>query len=351
MARSNHTGFTLIELALSMVFVGILSLSIALIISDTVASYKRGLTLNQINTVGMDLVDDFRTAVQNSASRAATKDCVRYYSSNSDAYLSNGSMNPNGAMARCINDNAYNFTYWVKKANVKLNGTSIGTVPIYGAFCTGTYSYIWNSGYFETEDAEFDGKNGGWAKLVYSMNGSYRIFYRSSLGQEGYATISNVNSAPAITTNDRPFRLLKVRDDYRGVCAGVIRNKNNNSSTFSTAYTIYNGNLNSIVGFDNKFNMTDYSSVTEEPEDIIVTDKTYDLALYNLFVARPAVSSTENNTFYSASFVLGTIGGGINVLAKGKSCATPNDYENNENFDYCAINKFSFSVQVGGEGS
>ena len=351
MKKAYRQGFTLIELALSMVFVGILSLSIALIISDTIASYKRGLTLNQINTIGMDITDDFRTAVQNSAARAATRDCVRYYSSNSNTYLSPGSVNPSSAMQACINDNAYNFIYWVKKANVRLGGQSIGEVPIYGAFCTGTYSYIWNSGYFDTPEAEFDGKDGGWAKLVYNANGSLRIFYRSSSNNTGYASISNVNASPAITKNDRPFRLLKVRDEYRGVCAGVFRNRNNSSGTFSTSYSVYNGNLNAISSFNGRFNMTDYSSVSEEPVDLILSDKSYDLSLYNLFVARPAVSSTENNTFYSASFILGTVGGGINILAKGKSCAAPNDYAENENFDYCAINKFNFSVQVGGEGS
>ena len=67
MNKTVKTGFTMIELSLSLVFVGILSIMMVLIISDTVASYRRGVTLNRINTVGMDLVDDMRSAVQNSS--------------------------------------------------------------------------------------------------------------------------------------------------------------------------------------------------------------------------------------------------------------------------------------------
>ena len=51
-------GFTLVELSLSIAFIAILSITVALIINDAISTYRRGLTLNQINTVGMDLVDD-----------------------------------------------------------------------------------------------------------------------------------------------------------------------------------------------------------------------------------------------------------------------------------------------------
>ena len=63
----SRRGFTLVELSLSLVFISILSLTIVLMINNAVESYQRGVTLNQINTVGMDLVDDIRTAVQNSS--------------------------------------------------------------------------------------------------------------------------------------------------------------------------------------------------------------------------------------------------------------------------------------------
>ena len=68
-------GFTLVELSLSLAFIGILSITIVLIINNAIATYRRGLTLNQINTVGMDLVDDIRTAVQNSPAKDVEDVC------------------------------------------------------------------------------------------------------------------------------------------------------------------------------------------------------------------------------------------------------------------------------------
>ncbi|MBQ3445297.1 prepilin-type N-terminal cleavage/methylation domain-containing protein [Candidatus Saccharibacteria bacterium] len=350
--KAYRAGFTLVELSISMVFVGILSVAIALIISDTIGSYKRGLTLNQINTTGMDVVDDLRTSVQNSSALAVTNDCTKYYATNAGTYDGNGNVTNNSALQKCWNDNGYNFVYWEKRSDVRLkrsDGTydNLGSIPIYGAFCTGTYSYIWNSGYFETPEAEFSEKNGGWAKLVYRYGSNLRLYYRSALNESGSAPINNVNGNVTISSDDRPFRLLKIQDTYRGVCAGVTRNTNNSRSSFDTAYVAQGGNLPS--DFNGKFNMTDYGAVVEEPVDVIITDKTYDLTLYNLYVPRPEISSTQKNTFYAVSFILGTVGGGININAHGKSCAPPNDYKNNENFDYCAINKFSFAVQVGGE--
>ena len=74
------------------------------------------------------------------------------------------------------------------------------------------------------------------------------------------------------------------------------------------------------------------------------------MALYDLLVAKPAVSKENDGALYPISFVLGPIDGGINIIAQGKSCSAPNDYEGN--LDYCAINKFSFAARAtGGENS
>ena len=77
-------------------------------------------------------------------------------------------------------------------------------------------------------------------------------------------------------------------------------------------------------------------------------EKNGGLAIYDLYVSTPAESVAKNNLFYSVSFILGTIQGGINITKSGNFCATPDDY-GIENFDYCAINKFNFAAQaVGG---
>ena len=104
------TGFTLVELSLSLAFIGVLSLTTVLIINNTVLAYRRGLTLNQVNTVGMELVDDIRTTVQNSPAQGCT--------------TLEGSPT---ADTSCL--------YFIENS----------ATPTYGGFCTGQYSYIWQS--------------------------------------------------------------------------------------------------------------------------------------------------------------------------------------------------------------
>ena len=79
--KGNKKGFTLIELSLSIAFIAVLSIAVALIVSNAIATYHRGVLLNQINTTGMELVDDVRGAIQGAQARSVTYDCVNVYSS------------------------------------------------------------------------------------------------------------------------------------------------------------------------------------------------------------------------------------------------------------------------------
>ncbi len=281
-------GFTLVELSLSLVFIAALSLIIALLINSTVSSYRRGLILKQINTVGIDIVDDMRAAIQNSSTKSVTSDCNVVFDSTE-------------AITDCENSGAANFVMIKKNASkIELSaGKTIENVPMIGAFCSGTYSYIWNSGYF------FTVKDKGYPKI------------------EGVTQASFVYSTNKTIEN---FRLLKVRDDDRAVCIAASTSE----------------------PFTNIFDIRDYGEiVSEEPIDLLKTNDV-GLALYDLTVFAPADSTALNSLFYTASFVLGTVQGGINVATSGNFCATPNDYEN-RNFDYCAINKFNFAARATGE--
>lgn len=332
MRKSFRSGFTLVEVALSTAFVGILSIAIVLIINDTVAAYRRGLVLSQVNTTGMDVVDDLRTAVQNSSARSVTNDCTTFYSDRSTI------------REQCEKDGAYNFISVTRYADVTVLNELEKNVPIYGAFCTGTYSYIWNSGYFESSQATFADKN-NWATLKYltgvnepcageeSVNGNVKTCTIKSTTRK--TTFGSVNTG-------KPFRLLKVKDDNRAVCSSVVR-WNGTSKSFIDNYNLpYDGKI------DPNFDITGYGVLEEEPVDLILSDNENDLAIYELLVARPAESTTRFNTFYSVSFILGTIDGGINIRSSGQSCSPPADWAN-ENFDYCAINKFNFAIQANGE--
>ncbi|MBQ2695230.1 type II secretion system protein [Candidatus Saccharibacteria bacterium] len=351
--RTARKGFTLIELALSLVFIGILSVSVVLIINDTTASYRRGMTLNHINTVGMDLVDDLRSAVQNSSSKSVLNECIVFYS--------DGTSN----RTNCENDGGYNFVSLTRVAKVRLeddkmlgfeedaNGVDI---PVYGAFCTGSYSYIWNSGYFEGNknrdadnqyvqyEASGEVQNANPAYLKYSVAPEYS-------GDDGVRYNNGLTKEEFDEGNDEGnfVRLLKIRDDKRAVCASVVRNKNKSGGNdyINNTYDSYNK-----TNLGNEFDITvanGYVTLTEDPVELLLTDVYSDLAMYDLEVSQPAESSTRQNSFYAVSFILGTISGGIDVKAKGQSCNPPSDQKIGY-FDYCAINKFSFAVQANGNG-
>ncbi len=277
--NSSKKGFTLVELSLSIAFIAILSITIALIINDAISTYRRGLTLNQINTTGMDLVDDIRTAVQNSPATPPIDKCGNY-ESGEDNFQKN-----------CEKDSGAKLMNVTKTGEVEGVGED---APLYGAFCTGAYSYIWNSGYL------FLGKSGD--KATYAV-------YEGDKKTEEW--------------ND--FRLLKVEDRQRAVCGSVLPDK-------------YNGEDigNEFKGKDN------------EPVVLLANDGSSPLALYSFTSALPAVDGLNSAAFYSMSFILGTVQGGINVMSMGNFCAAPESFDSAENFDYCAINKFNFAAQANG---
>ena len=328
MKKTFCEGFTLVELALSMAFVGVLSVIIVLVIANTVSSYRRGLTVAQVNTTGIDIVDDMRLAVSNSSSKAVSSYCERVY------------QGENSAKTACENDGAYSFVTIVRKAGVRVLSEDLKSVPIYGAFCTGTYSYIWNSGYYDMEQsgegAAISKEEGGWATLTYMDGNGKKITIVGSLRNNNDFTREDGK----IGDPDRPFRLLKVRDDKRSVCMSVA--KNGDDRTYKTQALIEEE-------FNGVFDISDYGILNEEPEDLILADSDNDLALFSLDVARPAESTTQKNMFYAVSFILGTVKGGVNIMTPGRSCEPPSNYDI-DNFDYCAINKFSFAMQASGNG-
>ena len=81
-------------------------------------------------------------------------------------------------------------------------------------------------------------------------------------------------------------------------------------------------------------------------EVLLANDDANKLVLYDLAVAVPAINNAGNSAFYSVSFILGTVDGGINVMSSGNFCKAPE--ESNSNFNYCAINKFNFAAQANG---
>lgn len=318
--RVKSGGFTLVELSLAMTFIGILSIIVVLLIQNVSASYRRGLTLNQINTVGMDVIDDLKSSVRNSSSDAVDKLCeIEYgYADNSNANWKN-----------CKADHAMAFTYLKKTANVVIDkGTksekTIANMPIYGVICTGTYTYVWNSGYLFTGSTD--------AKVTVDGKSSY-----------------SDKQKLAAKVNSKVYRLAKIYDNEKQICIAAANkyNKSYNSSKYTKSATI-NDSKKLVNSFT--LNLDNEISADESKDPIVeLLTKNSNLVVYDLFISPPAVSLAQGNLFYSGSMILGTMNGGINIAVAGNSCKPPNDTSGYEDLQYCAINKFNFAMEAGGK--
>lgn len=314
-------GFTLVELSLAVGFIALLSLTIALIINDTVATYRRGLTLNQINTTGMDLVDDFRAAIQSSPSRKVTHECEALFGNTREA---------------CENDNARGLVTVQRYANVNIENKEVN-LPVYGAICTGAFSYIWNSGYFFGQNAEDEKiKNVTPAQFTYDFNTGDGVLQRTTIGDKP----------------ENRFRLLKIKDNRRAVCKSVYKSGTDAYGDYATPATFrdtLSGEFDisqpngagpgAIVYYEDGLRESDI-------EILLKDDATNPLAFYDFNIDGPVSNTADEAAFYAVSFVLGTLDGGLNVNAMGNFCQTPSDWDNN--FNYCAINKFNFAAQATG---
>ena len=197
--NSSKKGFTLVELSLSIAFIAILSITIALIINDAISTYRRGLTLNQINTTGMDLVDDIRTAVQNSPATPPIDKCGNY-ESGEDNFQKN-----------CEKDSGAKLMNVTKTGEVEGVGED---APLYGAFCTGAYSYIWNSGYL------FLGKSGD--KATYAVYEGDKAVCRVSEAWYGNGEL-HLEMMDLFDGHKKDIVLTRVKEDEVPLAEGEFR--------------------------------------------------------------------------------------------------------------------------------
>ena len=260
MDKKYEEGFTLIELSFSLIFIGVLSLVVVVLISNAVAAYRRGLILNRVNGTGAEIVEDIRSSLWASSAVGLLGSCDKFENE-----------------ASCIDNKAHEL--------VRMNRGS------YGALCTGSYSYLWNSGDYFKPDA-----TGDYLKIKFNDGHYYN--------------------------NGNPFRFIKLADASRAVCA--------NWAHYSNDETVDPGN--------------ELKWATEEGIIDLLPAAQNDLAIYDLNASQPAINDNGDSVFYSVSFVLGTVSGGEDI--NGTTCKPPKNSGSNSN--YCAINEFSFSAQVGG---
>jgi type II secretory pathway pseudopilin PulG len=257
-------GFTIIELMLAMSFLAVLLITIAILTIRIVSIYQKGLTIRAISSTGRQLIDDFTRSV---------------------------------ATAQIV-DTANRESYFIEKTDnidIDNDGNSEPGVQLFGAFCTGSFSYLWNTGYAINSDEE-----------------SLQATYTYSIG--------------AASTTVTDFRILKISDSERDICSKYTIKKNHNPASPDLR----------------KFTGTDIAplELLDESEDR--------LSIYDMRVLGAISNSITGHSFYASTFTLATLRGGVDIFAQGDYCRDVPDGLNTD-FNYCAINKFNFAMRATGE--
>lgn len=260
-------GFTIIELVLAMGFLTTILVTIAILLIQIMSIYQKGLSLRAVNTMGQQLIDELTRTVGGSPIVS--------------------DINPVPNDSGIVNEQALATAlrrYYVSNTIVEDGRQK----QINGVFCTGSYSYIWNT----PESDPTNSASPNVLTLQYGETGERKI-----------------------------YKMARVVDNTRRICQEA--QGDSPASNF-------------II------NATD-----PEPIELINTDEA-DLYLYD-FTVFPATQNTiTGQTFYSANFILGTMRGGINIMSNGDYCEDLASQEMVSDFSYCAVNKFNFAMRATG---
>ncbi len=296
---NNKKGFTILELSLAVVFLSVLLLTIAWLTIHITSTYEKGLTMKAINSSGKEIIDDIQRSIASAPARTVSSLCAQKYTYHTDPYY------------KCVSDKARKFSYQQRYSVVHIKATNKDKIlPVSGAFCTGRYSYIWNT--------------------AYSLN-----------------TTDYSNAPRASYNGNNNFRLLKVTDYSRTICSQHLHSN----------YYLYDGGSNYTYAGDNLVNRdgeVEHISVYDNNDANLFTNvdllssSENDIALYDLVVFAPTIHDYTSAGFFSGTFILATLRGGVDITSSGNFCTDPPDNLNTD-FTYCAINKFNFAARAAGE--
>ena len=284
----HRTGFTLVETALAMSFIAVLLISVFAIMNRMTVIYQKTLTIRSVNAAGREIMDD----ISRFAGASTLPNRKAMCNGLSGEYFTN-----------CVNDSGYKYVYHqFYSNNFEVNGRyPDAELPTSGVFCTGRYTYLWNTGYVlnpENKTAE-----------------NYRATLKYTVGSDS-----------EVSTSD--FKLLRVIDVGSKICASNL-----------------NGNTYDITRAANDVS---YSISLSEPPVELLDSSESQLALYDFKVFRPARHYVSGHAFYSGTFILATLQGDVDITASGDYCTSPPEGYMGE-FTYCAINKFNFATRATGE--
>ena len=299
--------FTIIELMLAMAFIGTMMMGIATLIMQITSIYQKGLSIRSVNSVGREIVSDLNKTIN--ASRV------------------NVDINPSGNSIDLDAIRAARAQYFL---DITKDSKQRG-----GVFCTGSYSYVWNT----SENIHIVRDNGG------TDNG----YISSGI----YGTLAKADVF-VIKTKDNKYRVPKLArfaDKNRDACYSKI------PTSSSDKVPVISSGENGTMKADGRtaFNL---EAIGINDKDVIelISDSESDLVLYEFTVLPATQNFTTKQIFYPGTFILATYRGGVNILANGDFCQGSSNYDNTidseftkNDFDYCAVNKFNFTGRATGE--
>ncbi len=279
--KETKKAFTIVEISLAMTFLAVLLVAIATLIMRITGIYQKGLTLRSINSAGTEIIEDMTRTV------------------GAASYLldvNNSVVGDNGAVKyEDENNNVDKYYYAYTNRGQQYSGGKFVNAQLYGVFCTGSYSYVWNTAQTLRQDT-FKG-------LTVSVGGE----------------------------NKHP-KFAKIYDPEQASCRG-----DNSVATQGQAH----GASGATISLANESYYTD-----------LIGEDELDISMYEFNVTPVTQSSITKQSFVSANFILATTKGGVNINSNGDFCrGEGHEYSeeyNNSDFNYCAVNKFSFSVRTGG---
>lgn len=293
---NSKSGFTIIELMLTMSFVAVLLITIAIVTTNIVSIYQKGMTLKAVNSVGRGLIDELTSAINLAPSVDTTSLC--------------NSLAPNNVEG-CINDQAFKYVY---QSVQNSDGEQLG-----GIFCTGNYSYLWNTFYSETS-----GQSSGRLKLV-------------------YRDLSNNKQEIS------DFRLIRIEDKTHRACSSVVNS--NYESTLSQTDII------DVQTLAHSSESAPLWNRISEPKSDFLNEFDLDLTLYELTIFHLSQDSVTLRSYLSGTFILATLRGNVDIMRSGDYCSVNTTNAGGEDsgshdlgseFNYCAINKFNFAARTAG---
>ncbi len=317
--KAERSGFTMIEFSLVIAFIAALLIAVAVITASIMQLYQKGLTLKAVNSVGRGLVEEFTGSINEAPAVDTTSLC--------NSYMSNDT-----AKEDCKNDHAYKFVYQQflgQRATPGELGANEGadntaTVQLGGVFCTGKYSYIWNTYYGQD--------SGQTLSLLYN---------------DAHGTHQDLG-----TNDNNQFRLARFPDETYRLCSKLINpgDYNDNYADLSRYPDNRRINIQQLAnGTTNR--------LSEEPQQGFLNSFDLDLQLYEFVIFPISQDWVTQRTFMSGTFILATERGNINIERSGNYCDI-HDLDDGEDasniadlgaeFNYCAINRFNFAARTAG---